>query len=235
VIYLVNSYARESAILSDLCASQSWPFQVCRTLAVFENRAERHSPDIVVVRSRLLDGHDASGSVRVIVLDYAGSPPSSEARYIKLGADCVLRDPIRPEVLLAYLKKYRLHKPAAPRLLPQSFAFGPVQVFPFEHRLAHGGRSIHVAPREVELLRLLARTPDRVVSYSQLFSDIFSRRFDGDTSNARVLLNLATTSFRRLGLNLRQHVTVFPKSGYMYSTGQASRSESVATHEAIPV
>ena len=101
--------------------------------------------------------------------------------------------------------------------LPPSYEFAGVTIFPHEQRMVRLHRSIHVAPQEIELLRLLSRSFGKVVPYPVLYAEIFHQRFAGDTANSRVLLGKATASFKRLGINLRSFIEVIPKSGFLYT------------------
>jgi DNA-binding winged helix-turn-helix (wHTH) protein len=124
------------------------------------------------------------------------------------------------EVLLEYLSKYRTKirsAPLRPNLSALNYEFAGAQVVPHEHRLVRLNQTIHLAPQEIELLRLLSRSVDKVVPYPVLYSELFNQRFAGDTANCRVLLAKLSASFRRLDINLRTFVEVIPKSGYLYS------------------
>jgi DNA-binding response OmpR family regulator len=131
-----------------------------------------------------------------------------------------LRDPIRTEVLVAYISRY-LSQPAtsvlggnAPSTPTLQFAGATLHLTDRTLRNAHGG--VVLTPREVELVELLVRCEGRVVSYDMLYSEILERRFRGDTSNLRVLLGKLATTTRPLGLAARDWIEVIPKSGYRY-------------------
>jgi len=231
VIIIVSSSAREADLLVSLCEQRSWPCQACGSLSDFDKVAEKNHPHAVVVRQRVKDGYSDDlfaslqalripSPIHIIVLVPANCSHQQEARQVSLGADCVLRDPIRAEVLLEYLAKYRSkyrNLVVRPDQGAPSYDFAGAQVVPHEHRLNRLNRAIHLAPQEIELLRLLHRSVDKVVPYPVLYSEIFSQRFAGDTANSRVLLAKLSSSFRKLGIDLRSYVEVIPKSGYLYS------------------
>ncbi len=231
MIIIVSNSTREAALLNALCDQRAWPAQACGTLTEFKKLAERNEVRAVVVRQRLREDYsddllatlkelEATSRPRVIVLVPADCSIRLEARQVALGADCVLRDPVRMEVLLEYLAKYRTESRGAlaPALAsPLCYEFAGVQVFPHEHRLVRLEQSTHVAPKEIELLQLLARSAGKVVPYPVLYCEVFKQLFAGDTANSRVLLGKVTTSFRRVGVDLRRHIEVIPKSGYLYS------------------
>jgi len=231
VIIIVSSSAGEADLLASLCEQRSWPCQACASLSDFDKVVGKNHPYAVVVRQRVQDGHSDDlfaslksiripSPIHIIVLVPANCSYRQEARQVSLGADCVLRDPVRTEVLLEYLAKYRSkyrNLAVRPDQGAPSYDFAGAQVVPHEHRLARLNKAIHLAPQEIELLRLLHRSIDKVVPYPVLYSEIFSQRFAGDTANSRVLLAKLSSSFRKLGIDLRSYVEVIPKSGYLYS------------------
>jgi DNA-binding response OmpR family regulator len=186
---------------------------------------------VVLVRYQLSDGYSddvitssrskSDELVRIIVLLPAGTCSSIEARQLSLGADCVLRDPVRPDVLLAYLEKYvrvrSNHSRTAP---PKTIDFLGANFSPLDRMLQHGNRAVLLTPREATLVELLTVSMGQVVSYESLYNEILGRQFCGDTSNMRVLLAKLGTSTQQIGLSLRGSVAVIPKSGYRYSAQQ---------------
>ena len=154
----------------------------------------------------------------MIVLAPANFTIEKEARQIALGADCVLRDPVRIDVLAEYLARYRsLPSERAVGPVPAaSFEFGGAHVFPQEHRIKRNDVSIRATPQVIEFLRILSRSPGRVVSYQTLYAELLGRAFAGDTVNMRVLLGRTAVTLRRIGINLRELIHIIPKVGYQY-------------------
>ncbi len=190
----------------------------------------RCAPRIFVIRHRLEDGFSdhilsqlaasgRTGSSRCVVLLEAGSPSAVEANQIALGAEVVLRDPLRPDVLLAYLEKY-LHAAAGPSdtsptaPAPRPFAGGLLHSI--ERRLQLGERFASLTPREAELLEMLLRDAGQLVSYDTLYSEILNRPFAGESANMRVLLDLSCRTAASIGIKLRDWIEVIPKTGYRY-------------------
>ena len=182
------------------------------------------------MRHRLCDGYsdDAialvtaggqSFATKILILLAANSPIWVEVRQIELGADCVQRDPVRTDIVTAYLARYREStnrkngKSTFPR--PVTFRFAAGLVDPVNRTLEYSGRVVHLTPREIELSQLLAQS-DGIITYETLFAEIIGRKFQGDTSNLRVLLGKLESSARRTGLELRRSIKVIPKLGYRY-------------------
>ncbi len=193
-------------------------------------------PKLVITRHRLSDGYsdeilgmlkEQDQPSRVIVLAAADCSTKDEARHLSLGADAVLRDPLRIQVLLELAARYRgLSIAAKPESSREGlgFDFAGTHVLPHERTISRAGRKTKTSPRVIGLLQILHRAEGRVVSYESLFPDLFGRPFNGDTANSRVLLAKADREFRGLGVNLRKHLKVIPKSGYLYAArGPADR------------
>lgn len=232
MILIVSNLAHEASALATLCTQRSWLAQSCDSVANFRRLAEKVPPKVVIARRHLPDGTSddllahlgKDGPARVIVLAPADCPPRDETRQINLGADHVLRDPVRVEVLLELIARH-LTRPApvvdAVQEESASYMFAGVRVFPHEHRLERNGTSVRATPKVIELVQILYRNRERVVSYAVLYDELFGRHFSGDTANCRVLLAKADTVFHEMGVALRDHITVIPKSGYLYTAEPA--------------
>lgn len=184
-------------------------------------------PAVVVTRTHLMDGHsddllallgerELLPGTKIIVLAAADCTSKKEARQLALGADCVLRDPLRTEVLQEYIDKF-LRPPAAgvaKAIEPRSFQLGGAMVHPERQLIQYGARSVHLSPKEVELAQLLAESAGKILTYDMLYSELFGRVFSGESANLRVLFGKLSGSCRKLGFDLRAMVRVMPKAGY---------------------
>jgi DNA-binding response OmpR family regulator len=191
----------------------------------------RTTPMVVVVRHRLDDGFsddviaslaglDLLPTTKVIVLFDAGTSSSKEVRQIVLGADCVQRDPVRTDVLTAFLAKYirtaRALDAASHRAPIKTAQFCGAVLCAVERTLSHRGHTVLLTPREVALVEQLAHSRENVVTYERLYGEILGRKFRGDTSNLRVLFGKLCASTQTIGIALRHWVDVIPKTGYRY-------------------
>lgn len=230
MIAIVSSVARERLALVALCDEQ-WPVTECDSVRTFNRLLGRTQPKVVLTRHKLADGYSDeilallgragfSPGAKVIVLCAAGAPPSLEARQITLGADTVMRDPVRMEVLLAYLKKYYQSASAPPpadrSASARTIAFAGALLKPRERLFVRAGKSVVLTPRENALVEALAGSAGEAVSYDTLYSEVLGRRFNGDTSNMRVLLGKLTASAATIGIRMRDWIEVIPKAGYCY-------------------
>lgn len=229
MIAIVSSSTPDRAALVTLCESRGWVAVACDSLRAVTRLLQRSPPRTIVMRHTCRDGFSdqvlahlgatpGPPLVRCIVLVAAGTPSVLEARQISLGADCVLRDPIRPDLLLAYLDRYQRDPPPAraPAGSGATLTFAGGTLHRADRVLRHDRQSAPLTPREIELIELLTGTAGAVVSYETLYSEILNRPFRGDTSNMRVLLGKLTASAAAIGLAVRDCVEVIPKAGYRY-------------------
>jgi DNA-binding response OmpR family regulator len=230
MIIVVSSSPRELRALVALAGSDPRAVYACASAGQFKDHLRKIPPSLVLTRSCLADGYSddlvalltAAGflpGTKLIVLIEAGCTPREEARQLALGADCVLRDPLRPEVLLQYIAKFTRPAHDAPppaQLPPDQFSLAGATFIPEQQTLARGRRTVHVAPMEIQLARLLADSPGKTRTYQILYGELFNRAYSGDSSNVRVLLGKLALSYRKLGLNLRAAIRVMPKCGYCY-------------------
>lgn len=219
----------ERAALAALCASRGWICSEQNEVRGSLRAMERVAPSVILTRHRLSDGFSddlmrqarRTGTrrpARILVFAPATLPAQAEARQISLGADAVLRDPIRSEVLCAYLERFlglaelsgTQSRAGCRRRLPIARA----SLDPNERLLRFRGRSIRLTPRESSLCEALVRNRGQLAPYETLFLEVLDRKFTGDTSNLRVLLGKLAHSFARLGIDLRRWVDVIPKAGH---------------------
>lgn len=233
MIFVVTTSPRERAAFDALCESRGWPCVPCESLRTFKKALNQVSPHVVLARHRLGDGYSddvlatlaAAGllpAVKVFVLLEPGATSAQQARQLALGADGVLRDPVRTDVLIEYLTKYRQRAKNPEQRTPpssarRSFRFAGAEIQSVDRLVKCDGRRVHVTPREIQLVEILHEFQGEVVTYETLYSEILGIRFRGETSNMRVLLGRLDASFRTVGIGLRNWVEVIPKTGYRYA------------------
>lgn len=242
MIIIVSSSPREARALALLIGNHPRPAYTCTSVGQFRAQLRKTLPAVVVARASLVDGYsddllalltkaELLPGTRVIVLSGADCTAGQEARQLSLGADCVLKDPLRPDVLLEYVAKFLLTSFAPPPRLPpaEQILFAGATLRPDQQQLRRAERTVHITPREIELARLLAESPGKIVTYHFIYSELFNRTFSGDTVNLRVLLGKLASSYRKVGIDLRSLIRVTPKSGYCYlplPIGRTTKSRS---------
>jgi len=209
----------------------------------------RSQPRVVLTRQKLVDGYSDDiitllrnarllPITKIIVLAAAGTTSTAEARQLTLGADCLLRDPVRTDVLLAYLLKFwqpvRSTRGKSVPARDKPISFSGATVLPSDRLLQYDQQSISLTRREVELIELLVQSRGDTLTYDHLFHEILGRHFTGDTSNMRVLLGKLSRSTARVGIILRQWVEVIPKTGYRYRRTLPLALRSRKTGKSLP-
>jgi DNA-binding response OmpR family regulator len=220
-----------------MCASAGWPCTEFDSVRRTRRLLGRIRPKVIVTRFKLTDGYSDDilnlaaplaneGKTRVMVLIAAGSPADLEVRQVRMGADVVLRDPIRADVAIAYLGRFRdlsskdsvsaaAHH-GSPARLNDLLEVAGAEIDVLARTLRHSGKSVALTPKETSFIQVLTGATDQVVTYEVLYSELMERRFNGDTSNMRVLLGKLCQSFKSIGIELRPWIEVIPKTGYRY-------------------
>jgi two-component system KDP operon response regulator KdpE len=143
-------------------------------------QAERMPPDLVVLDLGLpdLDGTEVCRRLRtlltspIIVLS-ARTAESDKVAALDLGADDYVTKPFGPEELLARIRvALRRRGNAGPELAGPMHVGGLVIDFD-RHRVLREGLEIRLTPKELELLTLLARNHDRVLTHRAILKAIW--------------------------------------------------------------
>jgi DNA-binding response OmpR family regulator len=246
MIAIVSSLSRERTAFASLCEAYSWTSAETDSLRGFNRMLGRWQPKVVLVRQKLSDGYSDNvfaalskagllPATKVVVLVAAGTPSALEARQVALGGDCVLRDPVSTDVLLQYLAKYmnapKEHCSNGANYIARVIPFATATLSIVDRTLTRGSKTVPLTPREVELIELLAGSSGAVIMYEMLYSEILHRKFQGDTSNMRVLLGKLGRSADRIGVRLRDWIEVIPKLGYRYNAANAESSRTANSSE----
>ena len=226
MVAIVSSESGERSTFASSCEQRGLHTAACPSVRAFRRELGRLPLRVVLVRHQLQDGYSddilallterGQTAVKVVVLLAAGTSSSAEARQVGLGADCVQRDPIRLDVLLAYIERYSRALAAPLTAAAKQTTFCSATLNALDRSLRSAARTVLLTPREVMLVELLSSSVDQVVTYDMLYEEVLGRRFRGDTSNMRVLLAKLDSSIKKLGLSLRHWIDVIPKTGYRY-------------------
>lgn len=225
----MSSNRIERIAFATLCTSYEWGVSEFDCVHTAVRQFNRFIPKVVLLRHKLSDGYsdDVIPKIRqfpggldskIVVLVEAGLSSVAEARQLNLGADCVLRDPVRIEILTAYIEKFlavRVRRMTTADIeAHQAILIAEARLSLADRSLQHGRKCTRLTPKEAELAESLFHCRGTVVRYEALYSDVLGRKFGGDTSNMRVLLGKLIASFGRIGINLRDWIEVVPKTGY---------------------
>jgi two-component system KDP operon response regulator KdpE len=142
--------------------------------------AAAEQPDLVVLDLGLpdLDGTEvcrrlrASSAVPIIVLS-ARSAESDKVDALDLGADDYVTKPFGPEELLARIRVALRRVRADDDATSGRLEMGPFTIDYDRRRVVRGDIEIRLTPKEFELLALLARNHDRVLTHRAILKAIW--------------------------------------------------------------
>ena len=120
-----------------------------------------------------------SPSVPTIVLGAPEAEPGDRVRAFRSGADDWLDRPFDYEELLERIRAVlRRTAPPGPDDVVDA---GPIRIDPRTRRVTLDGRRVLLAQKEYELLRRLAREPERVFTKEELLRDVWGYRSSART------------------------------------------------------
>jgi len=154
----------------------------------------RAQPDLVILDLGLpdMDGHQLLAELRgwssvpVIVLSVRAGE-REKVRALDVGAQDYVTKPFSIEELLARIRaalRDRL-KPDVPALLDDGY----LQVDLSRRLVRVAGREVELTPKEYAVLALLARSPNCVITQTQLLQEIWGPAHQKDTHYLRIIVS----------------------------------------------
>ena len=105
---------------------------------------------------------------------------------LDLGADDYLTKPFSLDELLARMRAVLRRAASDAEPETPTFSAGDLTIDFARRRVSLSGKEIHLTPTEYELLRFMARHPDRVLTHRHLLSEIWGAEYADDTHTLRV-------------------------------------------------
>ena len=194
-ILLVDDELPIQRALAPLLRSRGYEVDVASSGSDALNAIAARSPDLVVLDLGLpdLEGTEVCRRVRttskmpIIVLTARGSD-TDKVEALDLGADDYVTKPFSPEELLARIRV------ALRRVFADADAeTGTVQVGDLgidfsRRRVVRGTDELRLTPKEFELLALLARNADRVLTHGTILREIWGANAVGQPEHLWVLV-----------------------------------------------
>jgi len=179
-ILLVDDEAAIQRAVAPLLRARGYEVEVAGTggdaLRVFEQR----TPDLIVLDLGLpdIEGTEvcrrvrAASAVPIIVLSARGAE-ADKVNALDLGADDYVTKPFGPEELLARIRVALRRTGAAPNTESGVFRAGPLTIDYDRRRVLREETEIRLTPKEFELLSLLARNHDRVLTHRAILKAVW--------------------------------------------------------------
>lgn len=179
-ILLVDDEVPIQKAVAPLLRSRGYEVEVASTGADALKMAVAHSPDLIVLDLGLpdLEGTEvcrrirAEASTPIIVLSARGSE-SDKVAALDLGADDYVTKPFSPEELLARIRVALRRVFSTDDAEVGRVTLGDLTIDYDRRRVLRGDDEIRLTPKEFELLALLARNADRVLTHRTILKAIW--------------------------------------------------------------
>ncbi len=157
---------------------------------------KKESPDVVLLDINLPDisgfevlkGIRAFSSVPVIILTVRADD-TDVLRGLEAGADDYITKPFNYLTLLARVKAVLRRSENVPIKDSQNIALSPRLNIDFvNQKVRVDNRQVKLTPIEYQLLILLVKNKDKVVSYRQIMEEIWAKQDEQDTKNLRIYI-----------------------------------------------
>jgi two-component system KDP operon response regulator KdpE len=151
-------------------------------------------PDVVLLDLGLpdRDGIELIQIIRArskaaVLIISAREDVSEKVAALDLGADDYIAKPFDTEEMLARIRTALRHRSAAEgeRLIVHA---RDVEIDLVHRRVLRDGAEIHLTPKEYDVLALLARKPDRVISHAQLLRDVWGTAYEPRVDYLRIVV-----------------------------------------------
>jgi two-component system KDP operon response regulator KdpE len=220
-ILLVDDEVPIQRSVGPLLRSRGYDVEVARTGADALRQVAEHPPDLVVLDLGLpdMEGTEVCRRIReslkvpIIVLSARGAE-ADKVQALDLGADDYVTKPFGAEELLARirvaLRRVGSEEPAETGVL----RVGDLAIDYDRRRVVRGQAEIRLTPKELDLLTLLVRNHDRVLTHRTILKAIWGpnaveqpehlwtlvaqlrRKIEPDPSNPRYLLSEPWVGYR---------------------------------------
>jgi two-component system KDP operon response regulator KdpE len=179
-VLLVDDEVSIQRAVGPLLRSRGYDVEVVGTGADALKAVSDHRPDLIVLDLGLpdMEGTEvcrrvrADSAVPIIVLSARGGE-ADKVQALDLGADDYVTKPFGPEELLARIR-VALRRVASDEAVETGvFKAGDVTIDYDRRRVLRGDVEIRLTPKEFELLALLARNHDRVLTHRAILKAIW--------------------------------------------------------------
>jgi len=194
-ILLVDDELPIQRALAPLLRSRGYDVDVASSGSDALNAIAARSPDLVVLDLGLpdLEGTEVCRRVRatskmpIIVLTARGSD-TDKVEALDLGADDYVTKPFSPEELLARIRVALRRVFADADAQTGSVQVGDLGIDFSRRRVVRGTDELRLTPKEFELLALLARNADRVLTHGTILREIWDANAVGQPEHLWVLV-----------------------------------------------
>ena len=179
--------------LSISLGARGYQVDVARTGETALDAAAHRHPDVILLDLGLpgIDGVDVIRGLRswnqvpVIVLS-GRHHGASKVDALDAGADDYVTKPFAMDELLARIRaalRRAVGTEVEPRVETETFIIDLAAM-----RVTRDGEPVHLTPKEWDVVSLLVRNPDRLISHRQLLEEVWGPEYVKETEYLRVLM-----------------------------------------------
>ena len=158
---------------------------------------DQHRPDLVLldVMMPTLDGYGVCGRIRAratpVIMVTAKGDIVDKSIGFKMGADDYLVKPFIAQELLLRMEALmrRFHMAATQGRAEEVLSFDGLSIDVANRKVRAYGRDVALAPKEFQLLVILAGNPGQVFSARQLTEEIWGPEYAGEITGITVLVH----------------------------------------------
>jgi len=156
--------------------------------------AATQAPDVMVLDLGLpdKDGKEVIREIRawsaipIIVLS-ARDREIEKIESLDLGADDYINKPFGIGELMARIRASLRHRQQADRPA-QAYRVGRITIDNLKHAVEKDGKALHLTPKEYELLFVLMKNADRVMTHRQILNEVWGPAHTQDVQYLRVFI-----------------------------------------------
>jgi len=230
-ILLVDDEAPIRRALVPLLRSRGYDVEAVASGAEALSAVAARPPTLVVLDLGLpdIDGTDVCARIRessdlpIIVLSARGREGDKVAA-LDLGADDYVTKPFGPEELLARIRVALRRVLAVDADRTGTTRFGDLTIDYDRHRVLREDQEIRLTPKEFELLSLLARNHDRVLTHRTILKAIWGRHAVDQPEHLWVLVGQLRKKIEVDPAHPR-YIHSEPWVGYRFAAGESDRPD----------
>jgi two-component system KDP operon response regulator KdpE len=230
-VLLVDDETAIQRAVGPLLRSRGYDVEIAGTgLGALKIVAER-PPDLIVLDLGLpdLEGTEvcrrvrATSNVPIVVLSARGAE-ADKVNALDLGADDYVTKPFGPEELLARIRVALRRVTSEEREATGQLRAGTLTIDYDRRRVLREDREIRLTPKEFELLSLLARNHDRVLTHRAILKAIWGPNAVEQPEHLWTLIAQLRKRIEPDPSNPR-HLLSEPWVGYRFATDEAGESD----------
>ena len=151
-------------------------------------------------------------TLKPIIVLSAREREAEKIASLDAGADAYVEKPFGLGELLARLRVVlRRHEPAADSREDETLACGPLTLDPGRHEVRVDGEKVVLSPREYQLLAMMMRHEDKVLTHRQLLTTLWGPAHSESIQYLRVYIGQLR---HKLGTVVAQMIATEPNVGY---------------------